>query len=179
MNSLTFLHPLIYIVRVVWLLLTFLPSEAFMAPGRTTFRPHAMMSLFSSASQSFMDCQDDFGRGEDHLSAFVEEGDVVVYQTGSWTVDGVPVGNGSAASFEFALVDTLQVVWTHNCEHGVLRGIRMELVEPTVLRLIADDYVEWGPEQLRARINGVTWDDGNQEGLCRVSENMDDHSMWL
>ena len=34
------------------------------------------------------------GRGLDHLSAALEEGDLVLYQVGSWTVDGVTVGDG-------------------------------------------------------------------------------------
>jgi hypothetical protein len=32
-----------------------------------------------------------FGRGENHLSALLQEGDLVLYQTGSWQVDGVTV----------------------------------------------------------------------------------------
>ena len=32
------------------------------------------------------------GRGVDHLSAALEEGDLVLYQTGQWAVDGVAIG---------------------------------------------------------------------------------------
>ena len=38
------------------------------------------------------------GRGLDHLSAALEEGDLVLYQTGQWRVDGVTCG-GAALRF--------------------------------------------------------------------------------
>lgn len=32
------------------------------------------------------------GRGADHISAMLQEGDIVMYQAGSWLVDNVRVG---------------------------------------------------------------------------------------
>lgn len=66
-----------------------------------------------------------------HLSAAVNEGDTVVYRTGSWHVDGVLVGDDCDAppSYELCRIETIQIVWTHNCEHGVLRGLAMDLFE--------------------------------------------------
>jgi hypothetical protein len=108
--------------------------------------------------------EDSFGRGEMHLSAALEEGDVVVYQTGSWYVDGVLVGDDVPPSFDYCCVDTLQIVWTHNCEHGVIRGLKLHLStgeesSPNRLLLSMDpsyEHVEFGPEQLLARIP-VEW----------------------
>jgi hypothetical protein len=58
----------------------------------------------------------------------IQEGDVVVYQTGTWRVDGVVVGDDTQPpSFQYCQIETIQVVWTHNCEHGVLRGIALQL----------------------------------------------------
>jgi hypothetical protein len=126
-----------------------------------------------------LDLQSDtsrFGRGENHLSAFLEEGNVVAYQTGSWLVDGVLVGDGSPPRIEYCCIDTIQVVWTHNCEHGVLRGHSLiktnihsdhppnsdddgqNTPKQVLVRSIHDDndMVEFGPEQLVARLPG-TW----------------------
>jgi hypothetical protein len=65
------------------------------------------------------------------------------------------------------LVDTIQIVWTHNCEHGVLNGfdiaIRNGEHEPVVLDQlgsvevggvfeIRNEYVQCGPEQVLAKI---------------------------
>ena len=56
------------------------------------------------------------------------EGDTVVYRTGSWYVDGVLVGEEDAvAEYKLCRVDTIQVVWTHNCQHGVLRGLAVDI----------------------------------------------------
>jgi hypothetical protein len=119
-------------------------------------------------SSSAIDYQSDaknYGRGDMHLSAALEENDVVVYLTGTWYVDGVQVGDGSPPAYRYALVDNVQIVWTHNCEHGVIRGFSLELVENNTdgdndgrnfQRLIQLDGlvhdVESGPEQLVARI---------------------------
>jgi hypothetical protein len=119
-------------------------------------------------SSSAIDYQSDaknYGRGDMHLSAVLEENDVVVYQTGTWYVDGVQVGDGSPPAYRYALIDNVQIVWTHNCEHGVIRGLSLELVENDTdgdndgsisqrliqLHGLVHD-VEFGPEQLMARI---------------------------
>ena len=65
-----------------------------------------------------------FGRGEQHLSAVLYEGDTVIYRTGNWYVDGVLVGDEDAEIvYKICRIETIQIVWTHNCEHGVLRGL--------------------------------------------------------
>ena len=86
--------------------------------------------------------------------------------------DGVLVGDGPP-TFEYCQVETLQVVWTHNCEHGVVRG---RMLQPyaekqdndpqqgdgalnRLLHLSTGSFyneVEFGPEQLLARIP-VQW----------------------
>ena len=47
----------------------------------------------------------EYGRGEQHLSACLEEGDLVAYQVGTWMVDSVEVGDGSPARIRLAVVD--------------------------------------------------------------------------
>ena len=119
------------------------------------------------------DLAHDFGRGLDHLSASVDEGDFVLYQTGSWSVDGVTVGSDEEPRLEAAQVSNLQVVWTHDCEHGVIRGEHCSLPHSCgdgdgdgdgtedSLRL-DDEYVQFGPEQLVARLDveGEEGEDG-------------------
>lgn len=107
-------------------------------------------------SASSIDYQADYGRGIDHLTAELETGDVVVYQTGTWRVDGVEVGDGSPPAWEYCLVDTIQIVWSHNCEHGVVRGFALTRSQlDNVLRVTHDfdTMIDFGPEQLVARIS--------------------------
>lgn len=105
------------------------------------------------SSTSHAELQRDNGRGEMHLSAILEEGDIVVYQRGMWFVDGVEVGDGSTPSLGYCKIETIQLVWTHNSEHGVLRGFALEHEsnESSLLHL-TDEVIEFGPEQLLARI---------------------------
>jgi hypothetical protein len=147
---------------------------------RSNPRPPAVRRSFLSSmnvnnNNHVIDFQSDaknFGRGDLHLSAALSEHDVVVYQTGTWLVDGVPVGDSDDSdlppSFEYAAVDNLQIVWSHNCEHGVIRGWKMKLLvvsdgddeEPATNNkqglVKTDESVEFGPEQLVARIP-VLW----------------------
>lgn len=102
-----------------------------------------------------IDYQKDYGRGVEHLTAELQEGDVVVYQTGTWYVDGVAVGDGGPAAWEYCLVDTIQIVWSHNCEHGVVRGFPLQMsssLDEPVLIADFDNMIDFGPEQLVARI---------------------------
>jgi len=105
------------------------------------------------------------GRGEEHLSAFVAEGDVLVYQVGTWLVDAVPVGDGTPARYRLARADGVQIVWTHACEHGVLRGHELRWLgagpaagaEASLYAAAVDSEgwpvdCEFGPEQLVARL---------------------------
>lgn len=116
-----------------------------------------------------LDLQSDtstYGRGEYHLSASLQERDVVIYQVGSWTVDGVVVGNGEETTFEYGVVDTIQVVWTHNCEHGYIRGMRVSInhEERTVHVLEPLQFIDFGPDQLYARVP-IEWTSENKGKL--------------
>mmetsp|Transcript_5959 Transcript_5959/g.13060 ORF Transcript_5959/g.13060 Transcript_5959/m.13060 type:complete len:228 (+) Transcript_5959:268-951(+) len=98
-----------------------------------------------------------YGRGEQHLTFCLEENDIVVYQEGTWYVDGVAVGPGDEPTWSYAIVDTIQINWTHNCEHGVVRGYRLELDRDEMTLRRTDDDIDFGPEQIVARINNVEW----------------------
>ena len=146
--------------------------------------------------ETIIDYQSDdyYGRGDMHLSAAVSEGDTIVYRTGSWYVDGVLVGEEDAVpAYEICRIETIQIVWTHNCEHGVLRGLVVDLLrgetndgndgEPgqhqnMSLRTPLED-VEFGPEQIIARICNVMWEpnghDDEEIGTCSISLHP---SMW-
>ena len=138
-------------------------------------------ALMSSSSDDIIDFQSDeanFGRGDFHLSAALNEGDVVVYQTGTWLVDGVEVGDGTPPTFKYARIDTIQIVWTHNCEHGQLRGIQLNLVQDDdTYKFVESDPmidIEFGPEQLLARVP-VSWDETKNYGISSVPVSDD---MW-
>ena len=136
-----------------------------------TSRQSCDLRRVSRLSQSSIDFQSDvtkFGRGEMHLSAILEEGDVVVYQTGTWYVDGVEVGDGTPATFRYALVENVQIVWTHNCEHGVVRGLSLKLQEKNSKQQFVRhgfEEIEFGPEQLVARIP-VKWESEDEKDVC-------------
>ncbi|QDZ24411.1 hypothetical protein HOP50_13g69490 [Chloropicon primus] len=102
----------------------------------------------------------DYGRGEAHLSADCDEGDVVAYLTGQWEVDGVLVGDEEAdPKVELMVLDHLQVVWTHNCEHGQCRGWALAVSPGGGVEVTGrEDLVQCGPEQLVARL-GCRWKD--------------------
>lgn len=134
----------------------------------------------SNSGDIVVDLQSDqskYGRGDKHLSASLEDGDAVIFQTGTWTVDGVEVGDGSTPKIQYAKVDSIQLVWTHNCEHGVIRAIPLKIVDADgpVLekRFVVTspiEIVEFGPEQLLARIPDslIKWNDGAEEGVLLV-----------
>eukprot|EP00816_Leptocylindrus_hargravesii_P007426 CAMPEP_0196807274 /NCGR_PEP_ID=MMETSP1362-20130617/7232_1 /TAXON_ID=163516 /ORGANISM="Leptocylindrus danicus, Strain CCMP1856" /LENGTH=203 /DNA_ID=CAMNT_0042181117 /DNA_START=116 /DNA_END=728 /DNA_ORIENTATION=- len=140
----------------------------------TTCRPTSAFLLAAAktkAEANTVDYQSSFGRGSMHLSAILNEGDAVVYQTGTWEVDGVEVGTGEAKQLCYAKIDTLQLVWTHDCEHGQIRGLLLTLAsydEGSEVSTkgsndsgnnLEDEYefVEFGPEQLLARLP-VEWE---------------------
>eukprot|EP00553_Chaetoceros_curvisetus_P006094 CAMPEP_0204623800 /NCGR_PEP_ID=MMETSP0717-20131115/9559_1 /ASSEMBLY_ACC=CAM_ASM_000666 /TAXON_ID=230516 /ORGANISM="Chaetoceros curvisetus" /LENGTH=103 /DNA_ID=CAMNT_0051638997 /DNA_START=366 /DNA_END=674 /DNA_ORIENTATION=- len=102
-----------------------------------------------------------YGRGEMHLSAMLEEKDIVVYQTGTWEVDGAEVGDGTPSKFEYCAVETMQIVWTHNCEHGFVSGLAVtinidEMRGDVSVKNDPLEFVAFGPEQLVARLP-VEW----------------------
>ena len=120
-----------------------------------------------------------YGRGERHLSACLQQGDVVVYQAGQWWVDGVLVGDDDSSTtstsptYHYAVVETIQIVWTHNCEHGVIGAWPLSLVRndydddhdrgdststtalPSIMQKFEIENYEmvlFGPEQLVAKL---------------------------
>ena len=132
----------------------------------TSFSSNENAPLESSYSIDYQSDVSSYGRGEMHLSAVLNEKDVAVYQTGTWEVDGVEVGDGNPASLEYCVIETLQVVWTHNCEHGVIRGIAVTIdPESREVELTPDlEFVDFGPEQLVARLP-VEWIDDDRAKL--------------
>lgn len=173
-----------YVFHNIFITITFAYQLAFLlnhdaftvnAFLQTHTNSHVASNCFQSAAATdaieFQSDDSQFGRGEFHLSASLKEDDVVVYQTGSWLVDGVAVGDGSPPAFGFAKIENLQVVWTHNCEHGVLRGVQVAICEhdETIVRIeepLVD--VEFGPEQLVARLP-VSWKmESSNEGVSKV-----------
>lgn len=162
-------------------------------------------SLSLSNNNNIIDYQSDttkYGRGEMHLSAMLCENDVVVYQTGQWEVDGVVVGDeNELPTYKYAKIETIQIVWTHNCEHGVLRGIPMKLMKMKITdddddddivnnedktqhqqQILIEDWdddedcemIEFGPEQLVARLP-VKWlkqDSSSPGRMCVVLTNI-------
>ena len=132
------------------------------ASAAITTAPHRIASAPRCAAvQSKLELQSDFGRGNEHLSWLVEDEDVVVYQVGTWLVDNVEVGDGSPARLRFAYVDNVQINFTQHSEHGVIRGTALLLCTDGVQLLFnADDEIQFGPEQLVARVSGsLTWTD--------------------
>ena len=119
-----------------------------------------------------------FGRGEMHLSAILNDGDVAMYQIGSWEVDGVIVGEEKPER-KFCIVDTMQVVWTHNCEHGVIRGLscNIEHVDDDIIVKVSDpiEFIEFGPEQLVAQLP-VNWIN-NDKSIGNLLVKLPEHLM--
>jgi hypothetical protein len=121
-----------------------------------------------------------FGRGVMHLSALLDEGDVVAYQTGRWLVNQVAVGDGTA-EIQFCRIDTIQVVWTHNCEHGVLRGEEMIYNTSDGVWLLRSTgrMVEFGPEQVTARIPVIDWSTMDGQSSCVPFILLNETNPWL
>lgn len=85
------------------------------------------------------------------------------------------LGDGSNSVVKYLLVDTIQLVWTHDCEHGMINGFDVtatknmdvdsdsvnSLLEKGNRLVVSDDYVQIGPEQVLARIptelSGEKW----------------------
>jgi hypothetical protein len=152
------------------------PTTATVCRGNTI----ATSFLFAARTDPVLELQSDetlYGRGDFHLSASLQDDDVVVYQTGTWTVDGVEVGDGSPAAWRYARVENIQIVWTHNCEHGVIRAVALEPIfsqDSFPSFKVTEEQVEFGPEQLVARIP-TEWNDDFDEGKTLVAF---DESLW-
>lgn len=162
----------LFLLGGAWLATT---ASSFVVGGKSRRHCHPSTTRQSAAAIDFQSDTSRFGRGEQHLSALLDEGDVVVYQTGWWTVDGVVVGDDTKpARFEYCQIETLQVVWTHNCEHGVLRGLTLKKQEDGTLKLVEPmDAIEFGPEQLVARIP-VEWKGDQAQPEAALPED----SLW-
>ena len=134
---------------------------------------------------------EEYGRGIAHISADLKEGDVIAYQTGTWYVDGLSeVGDGSPPFVKYMMVDTIQLVWTHDCEHGVINGFDLfianddvdnttnsssgdAIVEMKSQIVVMDEYIQVGPEQILARIPIKQlrdhWNDGDREMMLALA----------
>lgn len=140
----------------------------------TFCRKNKIISNFFLSAENYnnleLQSDDEYGRGEMHLSAVLNEGDVVIYKTGLWEVDGVQVGDGEETNYEYGIIDTIQVVWTHNCEHGFIRGMKIILDrEGKKLSILQPyEFIDFGPEQLYARIKEIDWIN-EHEGFLSMS----------
>lgn len=151
------------------LILQPLCSPVLLAKRKLMFQASALEKPIEYQSDSST-----YGRGDMHLSAVLDEGDVVVYKTGTWEVDGVEVGNGNPTAYEFCLVETMQIVWTHNCEHGYIRGMEVKIgSDNNKLEVVSPlNFVDFGPEQLVARLP-LNWiNDSEAELLATLPEIM-------
>ena len=117
-------HIFFLVIKVSILLST---SIGFTLP--TTYHlyyPNSNRLVLFNNNNDNIDRQSDsnkYGRGVDHISADLKEGDVIAYQAGTWYIDGLSeVGDGSPSYVRYMVVDTIQLVWTHDCEHGVING---------------------------------------------------------
>ena len=127
----------------------------------TTTRPRAAVA-------SCLELQRECGRGQEHLSARVQEGDVCVYQVGTWMVDWVPVGPGDPARLLVARADVVQINFTTDCEHGRIIGTPVGALDGLELHIDEDEEpggIQFGPEQLVARVP-ATWE---SDSLGRLS----------
>ena len=77
-------------------------------------------------------------------------------------------GDGSDPIVRYMLVDTIQIVLTHDCEHGVINGFDITVtngndepercggvVEVGNKFVIGDAYIQCGPEQILAKLPTV------------------------
>ena len=91
------------------------------------------------------------------------------------TTDRLVTGDGSESSVRYMQVDAIQLVWSHNCEHGVINGFDVAAEDENGERLPADsgvergsifavteEYIQIGPEQVLARIPTVAGEKGTE-----------------
>eukprot|EP00984_Skeletonema_dohrnii_P035383 scaffold35064_cov172-Skeletonema_dohrnii-CCMP3373.AAC.2 len=141
--------------------LSFINAKSRLGPSRLTSSRLHLIDRQSDKSK--------YGRGIDHISADIGQGDVIAYQDGTWFVDGTEVGDGSPATVRYCLVDTVQIVWTHDCEHGLVYGFDLTVADNNDGQVSSDEhgaiikkgnifiiqnesYVQCGPEQILCRI---------------------------
>ena len=132
-------------------------AAAFTARRITAFHGSARAAV----SMNDIEFQRDCGRGPEHLSARLVEGDVCVYQVGTWMVDWSPVGSGNPPRLLLVRCDCLQLNWTMTHEHGRILATAINRWQGEEVRIDEDEEyagVEFGPEQLVARV-GADWED--------------------
>lgn len=127
-------------------------------------RPEPLHSCRRTAvihANAAVELQQDCGRGLEHLSARIEEGDVCVYQVGTWHVDWSEVGSGDPPRLLLVRADVLQLNWAGDHEHGriiatAITDTDSDDAESISAVSIAENEpfagVEFGPEQLIARV---------------------------
>jgi hypothetical protein len=157
-------------------------SGFLLGPSFTTWLKHSLNSVGNNNIDNgypprAVDRQSDakYGRGISHISADLSEGDIIAYQYGTWYVDGTEVGDGSPQIVRFMKVDTIQLVWTHSCEHGVINGFDINcsaigVIEIGNIFVVTNEYVQIGPEQVLARIPAVLMKENNAENEMWLSE---------
>jgi hypothetical protein len=175
------------------MLYLFIQSSVFalLLPPSLSFTPSSRLPASSLLLHAQIDRQSDkskYGRGIDHISADINEGDVIAYQDGTWFVDGTEVGDGSPSVVRYCLVDTVQIVWTHDCEHGLVYGFDLVVVdnegkvscdEPgaivkkgSVFVIEDESYVQCGPEQILSRIpvssTEIKWKEDTKQAYTSI-----------
>ena len=164
-----------------------------LCPSLSFTTPSSRLPASSSRLHAQIDRQSDkskYGRGIDHISADINEGDVIAYQDGTWFVDGTEVGDGSPSVVRYCLVDTVQIVWTHDCEHGLVYGFDLVVVDDDE-QVIGDEsgaivkkgsffviedesYVQCGPEQILSRIpvspTEIEWKGDTKQAYASIVE---------
>jgi hypothetical protein len=109
-----------------------------------------------------IELQRDCGRGLAHLTARLVEGDVCVYQVGTWHVDWSEVGSGTPPRLLLVRADCLQLNWTNDHEHGRIIATAINSIDGSSVHIDEDEpyaAVEFGPEQLVARAPAAWADD--------------------
>eukprot|EP00986_Skeletonema_menzelii_P003881 scaffold1256_cov150-Skeletonema_menzelii.AAC.35 len=166
------------------------PSLSF-STAKSQWSPSSRLPSSTLCLHEQIDRQSDkskYGRGIDHISADINEGDVIAYQDGTWFVDGTEVGDGSPSVVRYCLVDTVQIVWTHDCEHGLIYGFDLVVIdndeqvscdEPgaivnkgSIFMTDNESYVQCGPEQILSRIpvssTELNWKDDTKQAYASI-----------
>ena len=102
------------------------------------------------------------------------------------------LGDGSDSMVRYMQVDTIQLVWTHDCEHGVINGFDLVVAandddddvsseesgvivgKGSYFVINEDEYIQVGPEQVLARIPTTSseqnWKDSDREMVLSRAE---------
>ena len=97
------------------------------------------------------------------------------------------------------LVDTIQLVWTHDCEHGVVNGFDIMIAENDLPASIdgsgaivnkgsyfviqENEYIQCGPEQILAKLPSrhceLKWKDTGNEVLMSLVDFVPDDEVMI